>query len=146
VKLALGEDAEVESKAANSVASAQAVSLPVTINGRIDKPRAAQFFRFAAKKGQRVVLEVNAKRLDSELDSEVEVLDAQGKPIERAVARAVSDTFIVLRDHDAVRPGIRIQSWNAFAVGDYLLIGGEIVKINSLPRGPDDDFSSRVFR
>jgi hypothetical protein len=88
---------------------------------------------------------VNARRLDSELDSEVEVLDAKGKAIERGVVRAVSETFTVLRDHNAVTPGIRIQSWNALAVGDYVQIGGEILKINALPRGPDDDFQSESF-
>ncbi|MFN7936156.1 MAG: hypothetical protein U0R19_22685 [Bryobacteraceae bacterium] len=146
IKLALGDDPEVESTAGNNaVATAQAVTLPVTINGRISSPAQASYFRFRAAKGQPVVLEVNARRLDSELDSEVEVLDAKGKPIERAVVRAVSETFTVLRDHNAVTPGIRIQSWNTLAVGDYVQIGGEILKINALPRGPDDDFQSEAF-
>ncbi|MBL8174806.1 MAG: hypothetical protein JNK48_09050, partial [Bryobacterales bacterium] len=146
VQLALGDEPEVESAAGNqSVASAQAVTLPVTINGRIGAPREANFFRFRASKGQVVMLEVNARRLDSELDSEVEVLDAKGKPVERAVVRAVSETFTVLRDHNGVTPGIRIQSWNTLSVGDYVQIGGEILKINALPRGPDDDFQSEAF-
>jgi len=146
VKLVLGDEPEVESAPGNlAVATAQPVTLPVTINGRIAAPSQASYFRFRAAKGQAVVLEVNARRLDSELDSEIEVLDAKGKSIERAVVRAVSETFTVLRDHNAVTPGIRIQSWNTLAVGDYVQIGGEILRINALPRGPDDDFQSEAF-
>ncbi len=146
IKLALGDEPEIESALSNtSVTAAQPVTLPVTINGRIAAPSQASHFRFRAAKGQPVVLEVEARRLGSELDSEIEVFDAKGKPIERAVVRAVSETFTVLRDHNAVTPGIRIQSWNTLAVGDYVQIGGEILKINALPRGPDDDFQSESF-
>ncbi|MBI3208112.1 MAG: hypothetical protein HYZ37_04310 [Candidatus Solibacter usitatus] len=145
VKLSLGDEPETESTGKNlSAASAQSIAAPVTINGRIDNG-VANFFRFPAKKGQTLVVDVNARRLDSELDSEIEILDSSGKPIERAVARAESETYVTLRDHDSVRPGIRIQSWSSFAVGDYLLIGSEIVRIASLPRGPDDDFISESF-
>ncbi len=145
VKLALGDEPELESAARNfEPAAAQSVTLPVTINGRVEKAK-TNYFRFHATKGQLVILEVNARRLESELDSEVEVLDVKGKPIERATIRAVAETNIVLRDHDSVRPGIRIQNWNNLVVGDYLMIGSEIVKINALPRGPDDDFIAESF-
>jgi hypothetical protein len=146
VRLAIGEEPEVESAATNlSLAAAQPVSVPVTINGRIGAPGQVHHFRFPAKKGQKLVLEVNARRLGSDLDSEIEVLDASGKPIEHTTVRAIAETFTVLRDHDAVRPGIRIQSWNNLAVGDYLLIGSEVLRINALPRGPDDDFQPDQF-
>jgi hypothetical protein len=150
IKLALGDDPEVESTGRNtSVATAQAVTLPVTVNGRVEAPLNGQplanYFRFSAKKGQTVILDVNARRLDSELDSEVEVLDAKGKSIERATIRAVAETFTTLRDHDGIRPGIRIQSWNMFAIGDYVMVGGEILKIRALPLGPDEDFQSESF-
>ncbi len=150
IRLALGEEPEVLRAPGNtSVSSAQAVTLPVTINGRIDASANGQpvlhYYRFAARKGQRVVLEVLARQLGSDLDSEIELLNAQGKPIERAVVRAVAETFTVLRDHDSVSRGIRIQSWNSFAVGDYLMIGGEIVRIEALPRTPDDDFIAESF-
>ncbi|MCS7025569.1 MAG: hypothetical protein NZV14_12285 [Bryobacteraceae bacterium] len=144
LRLALGDEPEVEATGANiSIASAQVVSSPITINGKMNAP--AHYYRFPAKKGQKFVLEVNARRLDSELDSEIEVLDAKGKPIERATVRAVSETYTVLRDHDSQSRGIRIQSWNSFAVGDYLMIGSEIVRIQALPRTPDDDFIAESF-
>lgn len=143
VRLALGDEPEVEAAGTNTTpATAQRVTLPATINGRI---QSEQYFRFAAHKGQQFVFEVIARRLGSELDSEIAVLDARGKPVERAVVRAISETFTVLRDHDSVQRGIRIQSWSNLAVGDYLMIGQEIVRIESLPRGPDDDFIAENF-
>jgi hypothetical protein len=150
IRLALGKDPEVLASGTNTAAaSAQTVTLPVTVNGRIGQPVNGQpslhYYRFAARKGQRMVIEVLARRVGSELDSEIEVLDAHGKSIERAVVRAVDETSTVLRDHDSVSRGIRIQSWNSFAVGDYLMIGSEIVRIDALPRTPDDDFIAESF-
>ncbi len=146
IKLAVGEEPEVEAAGTNTaLAAAQPVTLPVTINGRLSTPGAFHFYRFTAKRGQPLVFEVNARRLGSPMDSEIEVFDKDGKSIERATVRAVSETNTVLRDHDGVRPGIRIQSWNNLAVGDYVLIGSEILRINALPRGPDDDFQPDQF-
>ncbi|MCZ2147415.1 MAG: hypothetical protein LC126_06540 [Bryobacterales bacterium] len=88
---------------------------------------------------------MNARRLGSDLDSEIEVLDASGKPIERATVRAVWETNLTLRDHDSAQRGMRILSWNSLAVGDYLLVGSEIVRMEALPRGPDDDFVAESF-
>ncbi|MCC6366213.1 MAG: hypothetical protein IT165_22065 [Bryobacterales bacterium] len=145
MELALGDEPEVESTGKNTtLAAAQQLTLPAAINGRIAK-NTASYFRFGAKKGQKVVLDVDARRLGSDLDSEIEVLDASGKPMERATVRAVWETNLTLRDHDSVQRGMRILSWNSLAVGDYLLVGSEIVRIEALPRGPDDDFIAESF-
>ena len=138
VKLALGDDPETESSGSNtSLGAAQAVNARVTINGKLTAPE--NYFRFHATKGEKLVLEVNANRLGSPLDWSVEVLDAKGKPVERATIRCLLETSTTLRDHDSVLPGIRILSPTGFAVGDYMMIGGEIVELEAMPRGPDDD-------
>jgi WD40 repeat protein len=118
-----------------------AVELPVpfTANGRIDKPGASTTYRFKAKKGQTLFLEINAHRLGSPLDSTIEILDSAGLPLPRATLRSLSKTFIMFRDHDSASPGIRIENWNDLAVNDYLLVGEELMRINQLPKGPDDD-------
>jgi hypothetical protein len=137
VRLALGMDPEVESNGRNlSASTAQPVAWPATVNGVIERD---QFFRVSAKKGETIHLEVNARRLGSNLDSVVEVLDAKGAAIERAVIRPVWDTILVLRDHDSVARGLRIQNWNALKVGDYVQVGSEIIRVFALPRSPDDD-------
>jgi hypothetical protein len=138
IKLALGDEPEVAAAGSNiSVAAAQAVSAPVTINGRLTKPE--HFFRFHATKGEKLVFEVDANRLDSPLDSLLEVLDAKGQPVERATVRCLLETTTTLRDHDSAQPGIRLLAPTGFAVGDYVMIGSEIIKLDAMPRGPDDD-------
>ncbi len=150
LKLALGREPELDSSGTNlSAAAAQSVSVPVTINGRIGQPKngvpVENYFGFRAGKGQKLVLEVNARRLGSEIDSLVEVLDAAGKPIERATVRSVLETSTTLSERDSAGRGIRLQSWSGMAVGDYVMIGGEILRIEALPRTPDDDMVFEAF-
>jgi hypothetical protein len=150
VRLALGDDAEVEAVGTNqSLNAAQALSLPVTVNGRIPGAHAgvpsAHYYRFRAKKGQHVMAEVNARRLGSELDSLVEVLDAKGNPIERATVRATWETSLVLRDHDSASLGLRIQAWNVLSAGDYIMAGNEVLRVAEVPDGPDEDMVVEGF-
>jgi hypothetical protein len=63
----------------NDVAHAQRVTLPVIINGRIDRPGDWDVYRFQGRLGETVVAEVVARRLESPLDSLVKITDARGK-------------------------------------------------------------------
>jgi WD40 repeat protein len=119
--------------------AAEVIPTPGTANGRLEKLGATAIFRFAAKKGQTLFLEVNARRLGSPLDSTIEILDKDGRPLPRATLRCVSKTYTVFRDHDAASSGIRMENWNDLAVNDYLLAGNDLMRINALPKGPDDD-------
>jgi hypothetical protein len=69
----------LEHKPDHSPETAQAVTLPVIINGRIDSPGDCGVFRFAGRAGEKVVAEVLARRLDSPLDSTLELTAADGK-------------------------------------------------------------------
>jgi hypothetical protein len=143
--LAVGRDPEVLSTGTNtSHAAAQPVTLPATINGRIGSADGS-YFKFHGRKGEKVVLEVAARRFDSDLDSYIEVFDSNGKPIEIAVARAVMETFTTLRDHDSAQRGIRMSSVTGLAVGDYLMAGNEIMRVEAMPPGPDDDLATESF-
>jgi len=143
VKLALGNEPEIESARGNvSLAAAQLVALPAAINGRIS---GEHYFRFKAQKGQKLVFEVNANRLGSPLDSVLEIVDAKGKPVERATIRCVFETSTTLAERDSVQPNLRIQSPTGFAVGDLMMVGGEILRIEAMPRTPDDDFRFESF-
>jgi mono/diheme cytochrome c family protein len=112
---------------------------PGTANGRISKPGATDTWRFTAKKGQRLVVEVNARRLGSPLDSIIEILDAHSRPVPLATLRCLAKTYTTFRDHDSAGPGIRLETWNELAINDYLLVGSELVRIRALPKNPDDD-------
>jgi hypothetical protein len=138
VKLGLGDDPEVDA------ATTRTLTLPVTVNGRLNQGERHDF-RISARKGQRVTIEVQARRLGSELDSFVEVLDAKAQPIEHATVRATWETNLVLRDHDSASRGLRIQSWNLLNVGDYVLVGNEIGRVEEVPDGPDEDMAVESF-
>jgi len=119
--------------------SANRLPVPGTANGRIAQAGTADTWHFDAKKGQRLIVEVEARRLGSPLDSLIEILDAKGQPVPRAVLRCLAKTYVTFRDHDSAGPGIRIETWNDLATNDYLYGGTELMRIFALPRGPDDD-------
>ncbi|MCX6622707.1 MAG: hypothetical protein NTY38_16900 [Acidobacteria bacterium] len=146
LRLALGTEPEVEASGTNlTKAQAQPIRFPVTVNGRLGAKGESHFYRVHARKGESLVFEVNARRLGSELDSVLEVLDADGKPIERGVARAVWQTSTTLSERDSASRAIRIQSWDSLAVGDYVMAGGEVMRLEALPRTPDDDIVVESF-
>jgi hypothetical protein len=57
------------------------VQLPVTINGRIFPREDVDEWAFVLKKGQSVACEVNAARIGSPLDSQLELLDPSGRVV-----------------------------------------------------------------
>ena len=79
------------------------------------------------------------------LDSIVEVLDAQGRIVPRALVRCLARTEIALNDPDSTRRSIRLLTWNELAINDYLLIGDELLQVGSLPTHPDDDLQLRSY-
>jgi len=114
-------------------------ALPHTVDGLLDRPGAVHRIRFPAKKGQRLMVEVEAARLGSALDSTLEILDAAGKPVPTAVLRCTAKAYTTFRDHDSNNPGIRLESWNDFGIDDFLYTGTQLMRIAELPKGPDDD-------
>jgi hypothetical protein len=58
---------------------AQPVTLPVIVNGRIDRPGDWDVFRFEGRLGDQIVAEVLARRLESPLDSVLKLTDSVGK-------------------------------------------------------------------
>jgi hypothetical protein len=134
-------------------ASGQPILVPSTINGRIaprttGAPRAssADTFRFTARKGQRIVLSVMAARLGSPLDATLEVLDARGRPVPRAMVRPVWETSVDLRSRGSMDPGLRLLSWAELRRGDYIFADRELMRVRELPKGPDEDVQLTNFR
>lgn len=72
----------VEAEPNDDRASATALALPVTVNGRFDRTGDADWFRVSLKKGRGVLLEVTAQRhLNAPVDSLLEVHDDAGKKV-----------------------------------------------------------------
>ena len=76
---AVGETPETEETEPNgSPQQANPIEMPVTINGRIGQPGDVDCFTFTAQAQQQLLMDVQARRLDSPLDSILTVLDANG--------------------------------------------------------------------
>lgn len=146
LKIAVGKHSEVtEDDRGASPDSAMALNVPVTVNGKVsgfsqDQTPDEDYYRFSAQKGTEYTIEVEARRLGSPLDSTLEILDGNGNLVPQIKARAELRTEIELSDHNSVRSALRINApqEKGFRVGDYVMIGGEILRISALPRGPDD--------
>src|SRR5581483_11734710 len=91
----------VESEGNDEPATANLVESPGGISGHIGKPGDVDHFRFTAKKGRPVMIEVFGRRLKTPIDPAIEILDADGKPLPRAVLRPVSETYLTFRDHNS---------------------------------------------
>jgi hypothetical protein len=146
---ALGNPSVVVGEFAEMMEKGGTVAVPGTANGRVAEPGETATWKFAAKKGQRLVVEVEARRLGTPLDSTIEILDAKGKPVPLVTLRCLARTYTVFRDHDSASSGIRIENWSELAINDYLLVGNELMRIKALPKNPDDDcqfFSDRGQR
>lgn len=70
-----------ESEPNDSITQANRVTVPVVINGRIQTSGDEDYFIFKAEEGQRLLMEVDARRLDSPLDSVLTLFDAAGKKL-----------------------------------------------------------------
>src|SRR5262245_49588251 len=94
---------EVAEKSPNDErASAQSVPVNCVVNGTSKQGKEA-VFQFAAKKGQRVVAECFAQRLDSQLDSNLALADSEGKQLASNGDYAGKDSlveFVAPKDGD----------------------------------------------
>ena len=138
-RIAVGHDPELaEAEPNNSVENAQLIEWPATLNASLEANE-DDLYRFAAKAGQTVVLEVAAARLGARADLVLEILDAMGEPLLRAKARCVAQTMLTLADRDSFTAGLRIEDWSAFTINDYVMVGSEVLRVLALPDYADED-------
>lgn len=78
-RFVIGEEPEIVEQEVEGATPPCEVTLPVTINGRIFPREDVDEWSFAARRGQAIRCEVNAARLGSPLDAQLEVLDAGGR-------------------------------------------------------------------
>ena len=126
-------------------AHAQKVTLPMIINGRIDRPDDTDVFRITGHAGDTLVAEVSARRLGSPLDSLLRVTDQAGQVL------AFND------DHEDAGAGVNTHHADSYllvklpADGDYLVHlsdtsrhGGEEYAYRLRLSAPQPDFALRV--
>jgi WD40 repeat protein/mono/diheme cytochrome c family protein len=141
----LSESLEVEPNDAPETATALAV--PGTVGGRIYSATGrsstgndADHFRFESKAGQTWVVETEAQRRGSPVDTVIEVLDAAGKPVERVLLQAVRDSNVTFRGIDGNTRDCRLVNWEEMQLNQLAYLNGEVVKLFRAPRGPDSGF------
>ena len=124
----------IERQSNNDQQTAQAVTLPIIINGRIETPGDRDVFQFTAKKGDTVVVEVNARRLDSPLDSLLTLTDSDGRQI------AIND------DHGDPGSGLNTHHADSYIMAKLPADGTYYVHLTDTAHqgGPDSTYRLRL--
>ena len=124
VAIAIGRFAEVVEQPENdSQKTAQSITLPTTINGRFETAGDRDFFKLAAKKGEKFTVQVTAAELGSSVDAVIRVFGPDGK--QQAI---VDDVTSQNRFSPVVRPSViapladdPFVTHTATADGDYTI-------------------------
>lgn len=112
-----------ETEANNSPDKAQAITIGSTINGRSDSAADIDYYKFPGKKGDRLIIECQARRIDSRLQPVLELMTNAGRRIENG---------------SRVRHGDRMIDATLPEDGDY------IVKVADFVYGGGSDFFYRL--
>lgn len=132
-----------ETESNNNPAEATPLTVPVAVGGRFwksDGSADADLYKFKAKRGENWVIETKAAQRGSPADTKIEILDAEGKPVERVVLQAVRNSAITFRGIDSTSPDCRVENWEEMELNQYLYFQGEVVKLFRAPQGPDSGF------
>jgi hypothetical protein len=133
--------AAVESEPNDRPAEAKLIAWPVEIHGSIGRPGDADLFRFRARAGEAITLAIDSAQGGSALDSRLEVLTPDGKPVEQIVLQAVRDSWFTFRGKDSeTADDFRLQNWAEMELDEYLYANGEVMRLWLYPRGPDSGF------
>ena len=145
LKVMATADAEsVELEPNDAPAATKLTPTPAFVAGRIAPNTGAtsdvDLIRFASKKGQTWIIETEASRRGSPLDTKIEVLAADGKPVPRVLLQAVRDSYVTFRSIDSLAIGCRFFNWEEMELNTYAYMSGEVVKLLRRPRGPDSEY------
>ena len=125
--------------------TAQQVTLPTIVNGRIDPPGDWDVFRFEGRAGEQIVAEVLARRLDSPLDSVLRLTDAAGRQL--AINDDYEDKGAGLLTHQAdslLRVTLPAGGTYYLHLGDVQHKGGPEYAYRLRISAPRPDFQLRV--
>ncbi|MBI5725199.1 MAG: pre-peptidase C-terminal domain-containing protein [Planctomycetes bacterium] len=104
----------------NTVQTAQKITPPMIVNGRIGKPGEFDVYCFQARAGGKIVAEVSARRLNSPLDSILKLTDAAGKQL------AANDDYEDKSEGLYTHQADSLLTATMPADGDYYLHVGDI--------------------
>lgn len=122
----------VETNLKPGLAQAQTVTLPVIVNGRIEKPGEGDVFAFDGKSNALIVAEVYARRLDSPLDSVLKLTDAAGTVL------AFND------DHEDLASGQYTHQADSYIMARLPADGTYYVHVGDTARNGGEDYGYRL--
>jgi hypothetical protein len=100
------------------------------------------WYRFEAHRGEVWMVEINAARSKSPLDSRVEVRAADGTPLTRVRLQAIRESYFTFRGKNSTQSNdFRLFGWEEMGLNDLLYSSGEVTKLWLYPRGPDSGFN-----
>lgn len=143
LSVAIGTLSEsLEAEPNNQVNQATSIAAPATVGGRIlgvDGGEDVDLFRFESPAGKQWIIETNAAKRGSPIDTKLEVLLPDGRPVPRMLLQAVRDSNIEFRPTDSDAAGFRVKNWEEMHLNQYLYVGGEVCRLFRMPQGPDSD-------
>ncbi|MGI8965407.1 MAG: c-type cytochrome domain-containing protein, partial [Limisphaerales bacterium] len=121
----------IETEPNNLPSEAMKIKIPGAINGRIwpvakGQSNDVDLFQFAAKKGQSWIIETMAMQRGSPVDTKIEILHSNGKPVERLLLQAVRDSHITFKAIDSATSDTRVENWEEMDLNQFLYMQGEI--------------------
>jgi len=96
-------------------------------------------FRFDAKAGQNWIIETDAARRGSPVDTRIEVLFPDGQPVPRLRLQAVRNTAINFRGTDSIANSMRLDNYEEMELNEFLYLNGDVMRLFRMPQGPDSD-------
>ena len=135
----------VEAEPNDMPEKAMKIPVPCVVNGRIWNQRNGSeadvdLFEFEAKAGQNLIIETDAARRGSPVDTKIEVLHPDGKPVERVLLEAVRDSHLTFKNIDSMTDDLRVENWQEMELNELMYLQGEVCKIFRMPQGPDSGF------
>jgi hypothetical protein len=103
-------------------------------------------FQFQARAGQTMVIETDAARRGSPIDTKIEILHPDGKPVERLLLQGVRDSHLTFRPIDSNTDDLRVENWQEMELNQFMYLQGEVCKIFRMPQGPDSGFQFYNFQ
>jgi hypothetical protein len=100
----------------------------------------ADLFQFEATAGQTLAIETDAARRGSPVDTKIEILHSDGKPVEQIRLQAVRDSQITFKPIDSTTDDLRVENWQEMELNQFMYLQGEVCKIFRMPQGPDSGF------
>jgi len=125
--------------------SAQGVSLAVSVSGQIERPGDVDVYRFAGRAGETIIAEVRARRLGSDLDSLVRLIDGSGAVVAWNDDSPDAEAGLITHHADSyVRAELPADGTYFVRLSDVRQHGGERHEYRLRLSAPRPDFGLRV--